>query len=101
MSAVLLPFVSAALGEVWQFNVSAFAWGSLIIQTVAGAFASYLVWMWLLRHYPATRLGSFVFLTPVFAMVFGALWLGETVSTHTLAALVAVAAGIVLVNKKT
>jgi drug/metabolite transporter (DMT)-like permease len=100
MSAVLLPFVSAALGEVWQFNVSAFAWGSLAIQTVAGAFASYLVWMWLLRHYPATRLGSFVFLTPVFAMVFGALWLGETVSTHTLAALVAVAAGIVLVNKK-
>jgi drug/metabolite transporter (DMT)-like permease len=100
MSAVLLPFVSAALGEVWQFNVSAFAWGSLLIQTVAGAFASYLVWMWLLRHYPATRLGSFVFLTPVFAMVFGALWLGETVSTHTLAALVAVAAGIVLVNKK-
>lgn len=100
MSAVLLPFVSAALGEVWQFNVSAFAWGSLIIQTVAGAFVSYLVWMWLLRHYPATRLGSFVFLTPVFAMVFGALWLGETVSTHTLAALVAVAAGIMLVNKK-
>lgn len=101
MSAVLLPFVSVELGEVWQFNLSAFAWGSLVIQTVAGAFASYLVWMWLLRHYPATRLGSFVFLTPVFAMVFGALWLGETVSTHTLAALVAVAAGIVLVNKKT
>ena len=100
MSAVLLPFVSVELGEVWQFNLSAFAWGSLAIQTVAGAFASYLVWMWLLRHYPATRLGSFVFLTPVFAMVFGAWWLGETVSTHTLAALVAVAAGIVLVNKK-
>ena len=100
MSAVLLPFVSVELGEVWQFNLSAWAWGSLAIQTVAGAFASYLVWMWLLRHYPATRLGSFVFLTPVFAMVFGALWLGETVSAHTLAALVAVAAGIVLVNKK-
>ena len=100
MSAVLLPFVSVELGEVWQFNLSAFAWGSLAIQTVAGAFASYLVWMWLLRHYPATRLGSFVFLTPVFAMVFGAWWLGETVSAHTLAALVAVAAGIVLVNKK-
>lgn len=100
MSALLLPFVSIELGEVWQFNLSAFAWGSLAIQTVAGAFASYLVWMWLLRHYPATRLGSFVFLTPVFAMVFGALWLGEAVSTHTLVALVAVAAGIVLVNKK-
>lgn len=100
LSAFILPFVSLQLGEVWNFEVSVFAWGSILIQTVAGAFASYLVWMWLLGHYPATRLSSFVFLTPIFAMVFGTLWLGETVSVHTVAALVAVAAGIVLVNKK-
>lgn len=100
LSAFILPFVSLQLGEVWNFEVSVFAWGSILIQTVAGAFASYLVWMWLLGHYPATRLSSFVFLTPIFAMVFGTLWLGETVSVHTVAALLAVAAGIVLVNKK-
>lgn len=100
LSAFILPFVSLQLGEVWHFELSVFAWGSIFIQTVAGAFASYLVWMWLLGHYPATRLSSFVFLTPIFAMVFGTLWLGEAVSTHTVAALVAVAAGIVLVNKK-
>ncbi len=100
LSAFILPFVSLQLGEVWNFEVSVFAWGSILIQTVAGAFASYLVWMWLLGHYPATRLSSFVFLTPIFAMVFGTLWLGETVSVHTVAALLAVAAGIVLVNKE-
>jgi len=100
LSAFILPFVSLQLGEVWNLEVSVFAWGSLLIQTVAGAFASYLAWMWLLSHYPATRLSSFVFLTPIFAMVFGTLWLGEAVSVHTVAALVAVAAGIVLVNKK-
>ena len=100
LSAFILPFVSLQLGEVWNLEVSVFAWGSILIQTVAGAFASYLVWMWLLGHYPATRLSSFVFLTPIFAMVFGTLWLGETVSVHTVAALLAVAAGIVLVNKK-
>lgn len=100
LSAFILPFVSLQLGEVWQFELSVFAWGSIFIQTVAGAFASYLVWMWLLGHYPATRLSSFVFLTPLFAMVFGTLWLGEAVSVHTVAALVAVATGIVLVNKK-
>ena len=100
LSAFILPFVSLQLGEVWNLEVSVFAWGSLLIQTVAGAFASYLAWMWLLSHYPATRLSSFVFLTPIFAMVFGTLWLGEAVSIHTVAALVAVAAGIVLVNKK-
>jgi len=100
LSGFLLPFVSLQLGEVWQFELSVFAWGSILIQTVAGAFASYLVWMWLLGHYPATRLSAFVFLTPLFAMVFGTLWLGEAVSIHTVVALVAVAAGIVLVNKK-
>lgn len=100
LSAFVLPFVSLQLGEVWNLEVSVFAWGSIFIQTVAGAFASYLVWMWLLGHYPATRLSSFVFLTPIFAMVFGTLWLGEAVSFHTVAALAAVAAGIVLVNKK-
>ena len=100
LSAFILPFVSLQLGEVWNLEVSVFAWGSLLIQTVAGAFASYLAWMWLLSHYPATRLSSFVFLTPIFAMVLGTLWLGEAVSVHTVAALVAVAAGIVLVNKK-
>lgn len=100
LSGFLLPFVSLQLGEVWQFELSVFAWGSILIQTVAGAFASYLVWMWLLGHYPATRLSAFVFLTPLFAMVFGTLWLGEAVSVHTVVALVAVAAGIVLVNKK-
>ena len=100
LSAFILPFVSLQLGEVWQFELSVFAWGSILIQTVAGAFASYLVWMWLLGHYPATRLSAFVFLTPLFAMVFGTLWLGEAVSIHTVVALVAVAAGIVLVNKK-
>ena len=100
LSGFLLPFVSLQLGEVWQFELSVFAWGSILLHTVAGAFASYLVWMWLLGHYPATRLSAFVFLTPLFAMVFGTLWLGEAVSVHTVVALVAVAAGIVLVNKK-
>lgn len=100
LSAFILPFVSLQLGEVWNFELSVFAWGSILIQTVVGAFASYLAWMWLLAHYPATRLSSFVFLTPLFALVFGTWWLNEPVSLQTLAALVAVAAGIVLVNKK-
>jgi drug/metabolite transporter (DMT)-like permease len=41
-----------------------------------------------------------VFLTPVFALLFGAWWLGEPVTPGLVAALVLVAAGIVLVNKR-
>jgi drug/metabolite transporter (DMT)-like permease len=72
----------------------------LLAQTAIGAFASYLVWMWMLGRYPATRISAFVFLTPLFALLFGNLWLGEPVSSQLLAGLALVAAGIVLVNRK-
>jgi drug/metabolite transporter (DMT)-like permease len=72
----------------------------LLLQTVAGAFASYLAWMWMLGRYPATKISVFVFLTPVFALLFGALWLNEPVTVNLLASLFMVAGGIVLVNLK-
>lgn len=100
VSALVFPFVSLALGEVWQWSFSTFAWGSLLLQTVVGAFASYLAWMWLLGRYPATQVSTFVFLTPLFALVFGALWLKESVTPGLLAALATVAAGIVLMSRK-
>ena len=82
------------------FDFSAFAAVSLVVQTVVGAFASYLAWMWMLGRYPATKISVFVFLTPLFALLFGALWLHEAVTPSLLAALALVAAGIVLVNRK-
>jgi drug/metabolite transporter (DMT)-like permease len=99
-SAISLPLLSLALGEAWVWSFSAFAATSLAIQIVLGAFLSFLAWMWLLGHYPATKISAFVFLTPVFALVFGSLWLGEAVSGNLLAALALVAAGIVLVSRK-
>ena len=65
-----------------------------------GAFASYLLWMWMLGRYPATKISVFVFFTPLFALLFGALWLKDSVTTGLLVALATVAAGIVLVNRK-
>ena len=100
VSALVLPFLSLALGEPWVWHFSAFAITSLVVQTAVGAFASYLAWMWMLGHYPATKISAFVFLTPLFALLFGALWLKEPVTLGLLAALALVAAGIVLVSRK-
>jgi drug/metabolite transporter (DMT)-like permease len=100
VTAVVAPLLSLALGEAWSLNYSAYAWGSLAVQTVIGAFASYLTWMWLLRHYPATQMSSFTFLTPVFALVFGVALLNEPLTVQLVLALCGVAAGIVLVNRK-
>jgi drug/metabolite transporter (DMT)-like permease len=74
--------------------------GSVALQTAVGAFASYLAWMWMLGHYPATKISTFVFLTPLFALLFGTLWLGEAVTLTLVLSLALVAVGIVLVNRK-
>jgi drug/metabolite transporter (DMT)-like permease len=100
VSAMTLPFLSMGLGETWSFQYSAFAWGSLAVQTVVGAFVSYLAWMWMLGHYPATKVSVFVFLTPMFALVFGAWWLREAATPTLVLALGFVAMGIVLVNRR-
>jgi drug/metabolite transporter (DMT)-like permease len=100
VSAVTLPLLSLGLGERWVWTFSTFGATSLLLQTVVGAFASYLVWMWMLGRYPATKISAFVFLTPMFALLFGTLWLGEPVTVSLLAALALVALGIVLVNRR-
>jgi drug/metabolite transporter (DMT)-like permease len=100
VSAVTFPCLSLTLGEVWVWQFSPFAITSLLLQAVVGAFASYLAWMWMLGRYPATKVSVFVFLTPLFALLFGALWLKESVTPGLLAALAAVAVGIALVNRQ-
>ncbi|MDB5915537.1 MAG: putative transporter [Ramlibacter sp.] len=100
VTALVAPLLSLALGEHWSFEYSNLAWTSIALQTVIGAFASYLAWMWMLRHYPATQLSSFTFLSPLFALLFGVALLGEHLTGQLAVALAAVATGIVLVNRK-
>lgn len=98
VSSLLLPCISWGLHESWSLQLSAFTWGSLAVQAVIGAFLSYLVWMWILGRYPATKVSVFTFLTPVFALIAGALWLGEPISPDLVSALLVVGLGIGLVN---
>ena len=100
VTAAVAPLISLALGEVWSLDYSARAWGSLGLQTVVGAFASYLTWMWMLRQYPATQMSTFTFLTPVFALVFGVVLLSEPLTLQLVLALIGVAVGIVLVSRR-
>jgi drug/metabolite transporter (DMT)-like permease len=76
-----------------------FTAGAVAFQVVVVVVASYLVWFWLLRHYPASRLSAFTFLTPVFAVILGGLLLGEALSAKLILALVLVGVGIALVNR--
>ncbi|TSE35282.1 DMT family transporter [Tepidimonas charontis] len=100
VTAAVTPVLSLLWGEPWGWSYSAMAWGSVFLQTAVGAFATYLAWMWMLRHYPATRVATFTFLTPLFALVFGVALLDEPLTLQLLLALGGVTAGIVLVSRR-
>ena len=100
VSGVLLLVAALASRSPLPGRLSTLVWASLFFQVVIVTFVSYLVWFWLIRSYPATRLSSFTLLTPVFGLVMGALLLGEPITLRLVLALAAVALGIVLVNRK-
>jgi drug/metabolite transporter (DMT)-like permease len=80
LSAVALGLAAVVAGEPWPLRVSPLSLAALGFQTVIVTFASYLVWFWLIRHYPATRVSAFTLLTPVFGLLAGVLLLGDPVT---------------------
>lgn len=98
VSAMLLPLAAWAIGERGIERMDAATVASLLFQGVVVAFASYLVWFWLLTRYYAARLAVFSFLAPMFGVAFGVALLGERLSPFFAIAAVMVGTGIGLVN---
>jgi drug/metabolite transporter (DMT)-like permease len=99
VSAILLLGASWAVDEPGITRLTPLVLGSLLFQTIWVAFITYLVWFWLVRHYPAGRLSAFTFLTPLFGVLAGHLVLDEPLSLLLLVALLFVGLGIYLVNR--
>jgi drug/metabolite transporter (DMT)-like permease len=97
-----LALCAAALwrGEAWPAHPATWPVLALVFQIVVVSFASYLVWFWLMSHYPATRISSFTLLTPMFGLLAGVLLLDEALTTRLLIALATVCVGIWLVNRR-
>ncbi|HYG54376.1 MAG TPA: DMT family transporter [Burkholderiales bacterium] len=98
VSALVLPIASLLLGEPGIVNMSGAAMLSLAYQGAIVAFATYLAWFWLLTRYLATRLSVLSFLTPMFGVLSGVVFLSESLGARFLLAALLVASGIVLVN---
>ena len=79
---------------------SAMALGSLAYQTVWVVGVTYLAWFALIKRYSASRLSAFTFLTPIFGVVAGYVVLDEPLTPAFAAAVVLVALGIVMVNRR-
>lgn len=96
---VLLLPAAALLGQA-GFRLTSVVWTSLAFNIVIMSFASQLAWLWLLRHYLASRLGALLFLTPLFGVAFGVALLDETVAPRFILGAAMVLTGILLVSAR-
>jgi drug/metabolite transporter (DMT)-like permease len=98
VSGIGLTVVGWLSGERAHWPLSPLVASALAFQIVVVSSTSYLVWFWLIRTYSATRLSAFTLLTPVVALVAGAVLLREPVTTRIVVALIAVCCGLLAVN---
>jgi drug/metabolite transporter (DMT)-like permease len=94
---VLLLVAAFGLGQT-TIHPTPLMWGSLLFQALVVSFASFLVWFWLLRHYLASQLGVFSFMTPLFGVGFGVWLLNEPLEARFVGGAVLVLLGVVLVS---
>ena len=98
VATVILLAGSRLIGERDITAITAWVVASMIYQGAIVAFASFLVWFWLLTRYYAARLSAFSFLTPLFGVLAGVVILHEPLSPLFAVAAALVGAGIVMVN---
>jgi drug/metabolite transporter (DMT)-like permease len=99
VSAAAMGAASWWAGEAVPATLSALSLALLGFQTVVVTFASYLIWFWLVRHYPATQVAAYTLLTPIFGLAAGVLLLGEPLTVRIGLALAGVALGLWLVQR--
>jgi drug/metabolite transporter (DMT)-like permease len=94
---VILMVASVVTGQA-RINPTPAVMASLAFQGLLVSFASFLTWFWLLRRYPASQLGVFSFMAPMFGVVFGVWLLNDPMEQSFVLGAVLVLTGIVLVN---
>lgn len=101
---LIYSFPILALGSVLfeqpaDLDLNSVVVTSLIYQSVIVAFASYLVWFWLIHRYMVSRLAAFTFMAPLFGVILGGLILDEPLTLLVWIGLSCVAGGVYVVNR--
>ena len=101
---LIYSFPLLAMGSVVfelpaDLNLTPLVLASLFYQSVMVAFASFLVWFWLIHRYTVSRLAAFTFLAPLFGVILGGLILNEPITLLVWVGLACVGGGLYLVNR--
>jgi drug/metabolite transporter (DMT)-like permease len=98
VSAVQLSAMAVLLEPQWIRDIGPLVIASLAYQGIIVAFASYLVWFWLIQVYPVSNLSALTFFTPIFGVLLGSLLLHEPLTAKLLSGAGLVTGGMILVN---
>ena len=88
--------LSAVAGEFRHFQlrqVSATAWFSLVYLIVAGSIIAFTAYVWLLYFESPTKVGTYAYVNPLVAVIFGATLGGESLGRRTI-----LSTGLILVS---
>ena len=99
VSAVMLLALAPLFGALIR-EPTGLHYAGLAFQIVFVASFGFLLWFQLLTIYKASTVSSFAFLSPIFSVLMGWLLLGESLGTRIWVALVLVAVGLILINRR-
>jgi drug/metabolite transporter (DMT)-like permease len=93
-----LLLTGAASGEIPQWRWEAGGVAAMAYLAVLGSALAYTAYIWLLRHSPADRVGTFAYVNPAIAAVLGWAVLGESLEPMQVAGMLVVLVGVALVT---
>lgn len=80
-------------------QVPAPTWGWLVFLAFGGSLVPYLLWSWALNRVEASQAAAYMYLVPVFALLWSATILGLVPSLHSLSGGVVVVVGVALTQQ--
>jgi drug/metabolite transporter (DMT)-like permease len=99
--SVALLGVSVLLGEPWQFDPSAVSlrsWLGFVYLVVFGSLVAFSAYVWLLRASTPARVSTYAYVNPVVAVLLGAAFAGEALTTRMVVAAVVIVSGVALIT---
>jgi drug/metabolite transporter (DMT)-like permease len=96
-----VPLLGAALWEEspWQ-QLTLLDWSALIYSTVFGSAIAYGLFFYFAAQGNLTSLSSLTFLTPIFALLFGNIFLNESLTGIQCGGVVVTLISIILINQR-
>ncbi len=96
-SLILIP-ASLLIDHPWNLTPTWQAYAAIATLAILGTGFAYLMYYWLIAHVGATRTSLVTYISPVIAVILGAVFLDEALHWSTIAGLVLIVVGVGLVT---